>query len=233
MMAAADKLILIIEDDPGARHFLRLALTEHGFQVSEALTGTVGLAQAAARKPDLILLDLGLPDIDGLSVTRQLREWTTVPIIVLSGKRQEADKVAALDSGADDYLTKPYGVEELLARIRVALRHAERAAANLEEPLFTTGDLHVDLARHQVMLAGVDVALTPTEYNLLAALVRHAGKVMTHRQLLKEVWGQDYSRETSYVRIYIKHLRGKLESNPAQPRYILSEPGVGYRLAAD
>lgn len=227
------KHILLVEDDQGARHFLRLALTSHGFRVSEALTGANGLAQAAAENPDLILLDLGLPDIDGLSVTGRLREWTATPIIVLSGKRQEADKVAALDAGADDYLTKPYGVEELLARIRVALRHVDRAAARQEEPLFTVGNIRVDLAQRKVFLSGVEVTLTPTEYGLLAALVRQAGQVLTHRQLLKAVWGANYARETNYVRIYIKHLRRKLEADPSNPRYLLSEPGVGYRLVKD
>lgn len=227
------KHILLIEDDQGARHFLHLALTAHGFRVSEALTGSAGLSQVAAEPPDLILLDLGLPDMDGLGVTRRLREWTATPIIVLSGKRQEADKVAALDSGADDYLTKPYGVDELLARIRVALRHVERASAKQEEPLFTVGNIQVNLAQRQVFVGGAEVTLTPTEYGLLAALVRQAGQVLTHRQLLKTVWGANYARETNYVRIYIKHLRRKLEADPSQPRYLLSEPGVGYRLAKD
>jgi two-component system KDP operon response regulator KdpE len=227
---AEDKLILIIEDDPGARHFLKLALTSHGFKVSEAITGKAGLALAAKCQPEMILLDLGLPDVDGVSVTQQLREWTTVPIIVLSGKRQEADKVAALDAGADDYLTKPYGMDELLARIRVAIRHIDRAQQGRDEPVFVSDTLRVDLARRQVFVAGVEVILTPTEYDLLATLVRYSGKVLTHQQLLKEVWGPEYVRERNYVRIYIKHLREKLEADPTQPRYILSEPGVGYRL---
>lgn len=224
---------LIIEDDAASRHVLHLALERHDFHISEASTGRAGLAHAAATMPDLILLDIGLPDMDGISVTRQLREWTNVPIIVISGKRRESEKVAALDAGADDYLTKPYGVDELLARIRVALRHAERAVISRNQPIYEVHELRVDLAHRHVSLAEKEITLTPTEYDLLAVLVRHAGKVLTHRQLLKEVWGPTYARETNYVRIYIKHLRRKLEADPVNPRYLISEPGVGYRLAAE
>jgi two-component system KDP operon response regulator KdpE len=231
--AASGYRILMIEDDPGVRHFLRLALTSQGFQVSEALTGKEGLAHVADKRPDLVLLDLCLPDIDGISVTRRLREWTSLPIIVLSGKRQESDKVAALDAGADDYMTKPYGVEELMARIRVALRHTEQAAMELNEPRYSVGDLCVDLVRRQVFMGEQEISLSPTEYSLLAVLVRHAGTVVTHRQLLREVWGPQYARESNYVRIYIKHLRRKLGDDPMAPRYLLSEPGVGYRLSSD
>ena len=223
-------LILTIEDDPTVRQFLKLTLATQDYDVVEALTGQLGLAQAAACQPDLILLDLGLPDIDGLQVTRRLREWTTVPIIVLSGKRYESDKVAALDAGADDYVTKPYGVEELLARVRVALRHAERVPDSDDEPLFESGDLRLDCVRRQVFVQGNEVRLTPIEYRLLTTLARQAGRVMTHRQLLKEVWGPEYARENNYLRVYMKHLRDKLEPDPSQPRYLVSEQGVGYRL---
>lgn len=225
--------ILMIEDDPGVRHFLRLALSGRGFDVIETLTGSAGLAEMEARPADLVLLDLGLPDVDGITVTRTLREWTKAPIIVLSGKRRESDKVAALDAGADDYMTKPFGVEELLARIRVALRHTQQLSNNHKEPAFTVGNLRVDLARRRVFLSDHEVSLTPTEYRLLAVLVRHAGTVRTHRQLLQEVWGPQYLRESAYVRIYIQHLRRKLEEDPAQPRFLLSEPGVGYKIAVD
>jgi two-component system KDP operon response regulator KdpE len=223
-------LILLIEDEPQMRRFLRTALTTNDYRLVEAETAKEGLAQAAARNPDVILLDLGLPDRDGIDVTRELREWTGTPIIVLSARGREQDKVAALDVGADDYLTKPFGVEELLARIRVALRHAALPPGAAPEPIFEAGVLRVDLAERRVWRQGEEIHLTPTEYKLLATLVRHAGKVLTHRQLLKEVWGANYVNQSHYVRVYLAQLRQKIEADPARPRLLLTEPGVGYRL---
>ena len=191
------------------------------------------MAHAATHNPALIILDLGLPDLDGLDVTRQVREWSEVPILVLSARGQEQDKIAALDAGADDYLTKPFGVGELLARMRVALRHAQQAADTSEVPIFEVGDLKVDLARRRVTVAGEEVHLTPIEYNLLKTLVQHAGKVVTQTQLLKEVWGPAYSAESHYLRVYLSQLRRKIEIDPARPRYLLTEPGVGYRLKVE
>lgn len=187
--------------------------------------------QAASQQPDLILLDLGLPDMDGMEVIRQVRGWSQLPIIVLSARGQEQEKVGALDAGADDYLTKPFSVEELLARIRVALRRAIQTDGEAGEPLFTLDNLRVDLARRQVFLADEELHLTPIEYRLLCTMIKHAGKVVTHRQLLKEVWGPDSVQETHYLRVYMAQLRRKLEADPAQPRFLLTEPGVGYRLA--
>jgi two-component system KDP operon response regulator KdpE len=223
-------LILLIEDEPQMRRFLRTALGANDYRLVEAVTAKDGLAQAAARNPDVILLDLGLPDRDGLEVARELREWSGTPIIVLSARGREQDKVTALDLGVDDYLTKPFGVEELLARIRVALRHAARVPGAVPEPIFEVGDLRVDLPARRVWRAGGEVHLTPTEYKLLATLVRHAGKVLTHRQLLKEVWGTNYVNQSHYVRVYLAQLRQKIEADPARPRLLLTEPGVGYRL---
>ena len=226
-------LILLIEDEPQMRRFLRAALGGHDYRLVEAATAKEGLAHAAGRNPDVILLDLGLPDTDGLEVTRQLREWSRTPIIVLSARGREQDKVAALDLGADDYLTKPFGVEELLARIRVALRHASPGPDDVSEPVFEMGELKVDLAQRQVFRAGQQVHLTPTEYKLLVALVRHAGKLLTHRQLLQEVWGSNFITQNHYLRIYIMQLRQKIEPDPTRPRLLLTEPGVGYRFKAD
>jgi two-component system KDP operon response regulator KdpE len=225
-------LILLIEDEPQMRRFLRAALGGHDYRLVEAATAKEGLSQAAGRNPDLILLDLGLPDADGLQVTRQLREWSRTPIIVLSARGREQDKVAALDLGADDYLTKPFGLEELLARMRVALRHA-LSRGEPTEPVIEAGDLKVDLAQRQVFRAGQEVHLTPTEYKLLVALVRHAGKLRTHRQLLQEVWGNNFMTQTHYLRIYMMQLRQKIEPDPTRPRLLLTEPGVGYRFKAD
>jgi two-component system KDP operon response regulator KdpE len=226
-------LILLIEDEPQMRRFLRTALTAHDYRLIEAETAKEGLAHAAARNPDIILLDLGLPDRDGLEVARELREWSGTPIIVLSARGREQDKVSALDLGADDYLTKPFGVEELLARIRVALRHASLPPGSAPEPIFEASELRVDLAERRVWRQGEEVHLTPTEYKLLATLVRHAGKVLTHRQLLKEVWGANYLNQSHYVRVYLAQLRQKIEADPARPRLLLTEPGVGYRLRAE
>jgi len=220
----------MVEDEPQMARFLRASLTAHGYRLVETTTGTDGLAQAAARRPDVILLDLGLPDLDGLEVTERLREWTRTPIIVISARGQDEDKVKALDAGADDYLTKPFSVEELLARIRVALRHVAETASDASEPVFTLGDLRFDFANRQVFVAEKDVHLTPTEYTLLGTLIKYAGKVVTHRQLLKEVWGPTYVDHTQYLRVYMGQLRHKLEPDPARPRYLINEPGVGYRL---
>ena len=225
--------LLVIEDDSQMRKFLRASLASQGYRVVEALNGSEGLAHAATYNPELILLDLGLPDIDGLEVTKRLREWATAPIIVISARGQEDDKINALDAGADDYLTKPFGTGELLARIRVALRHAARSGAERNAPTITVGELSVDLDKRIVHVAGKEVHLTPTEYKLLALLLKHAGKVLTHRQLLKEVWGPGYANNTQYLRVYMVQLRHKLEVDAARPRYLLTEPGVGYRLKCD
>jgi two-component system KDP operon response regulator KdpE len=232
-MTDAGPSVLVIEDEPQMRRFLRSALEGHGYRVVEVGTAREGLAQAAGRNPDVILLDLGLPDGDGLDVTRRLREWAATPIIVLSARGFEQDKIRALDAGADDYLTKPFGIGELLARIRVALRHAASPPGELADPVFTQGALTVDLARRQVFVGGDEVHLTPTEYKLLTLLVRHAGKVITQRQALKEVWGPNYASQTHYLRVYMAQLRHKLERDPARPRLLLTEPGVGYRLKTD
>ena len=226
-------LVLVIEDDPQIQRFLRVALGSRGYRLCEATTGAAGLVEAATRQPDVIILDLGLPDMDGLEVIRRLREWTSLPIIVLSARGQERDKVAALDAGADDYVSKPFGVGELLARMRVALRHATRNPDDAGDSSYSIGDLHVDLAKRHVVVAGQQVHLTPIEYRLLTALIRHAGKVLTHRHLLLEVWGPPYADQAHYLRVYMAQLRRKLEVDPARPRYLLTEPGVGYRLAAD
>jgi two-component system KDP operon response regulator KdpE len=225
--------VLVIEDDAQIQRFLRVALGSHGYHLFEATTGEAGLVETATRQPDIVILDLGLPDIDGLDVIRRLREWTALPIIVLSARGQERDKIAALDAGADDYVSKPFGVGELLARMRAALRHATRSPDEVGESTFSIGDLHVDLPKRQVSVAGNQVHLTPIEYRLLTTLIRHAGKVLTHRQLLLEVWGPPYADQAHYLRVYMAQLRRKLEAVPARPRYILTEPGVGYRLAAE
>jgi two-component system KDP operon response regulator KdpE len=219
--------ILVIDDEQAIRRFLRVALSAQGHKVVEAETGADGLTAAGTSRPDVIILDLSLPDVDGIEVLRRLREWTATPVIVLSVRGQEEDKVAALDAGADDYVTKPFTIGELLARIRVALRHATRQT---DEPVFSTGDLAVDLARRLVTVAGEEVPLTPTEYDLLKALVTYAGKVLTHHQLLTQVWGAAYQRERHLLQVNISNLRRKLERDPARPQYILTEAGVGYRL---
>ena len=225
--------VLVIEDEAPIRRFLRASLPSHGYHLIEAENGEDGLLQAAMQRPAIIILDLGLPDLDGLQVTQRLREWTNTPIIVLSARGREDDKIAALDAGADDYLTKPFGMGELLARLRVALRHLHQHGGEKGEPVFQVGALRVDLVRRQVFVADQEVHLTPNEYNLLTTLVQHAGKVMTHRQLLREVWGPAYTEENHYLRVYMGQLRHKLEADPARPRYLLTEPGVGYRLAIE
>lgn len=227
-----DLTLLLIEDEPEIRRFLRTTLPAHGFRLHEAVTGKDGLTEAKARNPDLVLLDLGLPDLEGNEVIRRIREWTTTPIIVLSARDQEQAKVAALDLGADDYITKPFGVNELLARVRTALRHAARPGDG-GESVFVLGDLKVDLGRRQVFVSEKEVHLTPIEYKLLTTLIRHAGKVLTHRQLLKEVWGPLHVDEGHYLRVYMRQLRNKLERNPAHPLYLVTELGVGYRLRTE
>jgi len=231
--SGGEPVVLVIEDDAQIQRFLRVALGSHGYRLFEATTGEAGLVEAATRQPDILILDLGLPDIDGLDVIRRLREWTALPIVVLSARGQERDKIAALDAGADDYVSKPFGVGELLARMRAALRHAARGLDDAGDSTFSVGDLHVDLPKRQVIVAGQQVHLTPIEYRLLTMLIRHAGKVLTHRQLLIEVWGPPYAEQAHYLRVYMAQLRRKLERDPARPRYLLTEPGVGYRFAAD
>lgn len=226
-------IILVIEDDPQIRRFLRATLIDEGYHYLDATTGQEGLRQVGMQHPDLIILDLGLPDLDGLEVTRRLREWTATPIIVLSARNQERDKVNALDAGADDYLTKPFGTSELLARLRVALRHAIQAAQGSDAPVFTSGDLRVDLAHRQVFVGVQEIHLTPIEYKLLLVLVQYAGKVVTRKQLLHDVWGPSYVDEMHYLRVYMGQLRHKLEADPTRPRYLITEPGVGYRLRAE
>jgi two-component system, OmpR family, KDP operon response regulator KdpE len=232
-MSAHQPLILLIEDDAQMLRVLRLWLARHGYRVSQAMTAADGLARAAADAPDVILLDLGLPDHDGLDVVRRLREWSTTPMLVISGRGADADKIEALDLGADDYLTKPFSVDELLARIRVALRHAAHARAARRDPIFASGELRVDLAARQVWVTEAEVHLTPTEYRLLLVLVRHAGTVVTHQQLLQDVWGPHHFQDTAYLRVFMRQLRHKLETDPAHPRLLLNEPGVGYRLKLD
>jgi two-component system KDP operon response regulator KdpE len=228
-----EPLVLVVEDEPQVMRFLRATLPAHGYRVLEAGTAAQALVHAQTQLPDLVLLDLGLPDLDGLEVTRRIRGWSAVPIVVVSARGQERDKVQALDAGADDYLTKPFGTEELLARMRVALRHAARVAGGAGETLLETGELRVDLAARLVYRRGEEVRLTRTEYRLLAVLVKHAGKVLTHRQLLVEVWGPGSANETHYLRVYMAQLRHKLEDDPARPRHLLTETGVGYRLRAE
>jgi two-component system KDP operon response regulator KdpE len=227
-MTSPGTSILVVDDEAPMRRFLRVSLANAGYQVVEAETGEQGLSQAASRNPDLILLDLGLPDQDGLSVTARLREWSKSPIIVISARGREEDKVTALDQGADDYLTKPFGVGELLARIRVALRHV--ATESTGTPEFVLGDLKVDRSRRQVFVKDNEVHLTPIEYKLLALLVKNAGRVITHRQLLREVWGPNSVEHTHYLRVYMGQLRHKIEENPSRPLYIVTEPGIGYRI---
>jgi two-component system, OmpR family, KDP operon response regulator KdpE len=227
----ADRVsVLVIEDDLQIRRLLRASLSAQSYRILEASTGEEGLAMAASHRPSLVILDLGLPDMDGLNAVRRIREWSSVPILILSARGKERDKVAALDAGADDYVTKPFGMGELIARMRVALRHAEGATRPEEEATVVIGDLTIDLGRREVRLKNERVRLTPIEYKLLWMLVRNAGKVVTHRQILQEVWGPTFLGQTHYVRVYMQQLRSKLESIPARPRYLLTEPGVGYRL---
>ena len=225
--------ILIIEDEAPIRRFLRLSLESRDFRPMEASNGSDGLSMAASHTPDLILLDLGLPDMDGLEMIQKLREWTAAPIVILSARGKEQDKITALESGADDYLTKPFSVGELSARIKVALRHFNRPGSSPGEPVFRTGSLRVDLEKRQVFVGEREIHLTPIEYKLLSILVRHAGRLVTQRELLRDVWGPSGGDSSHYLRIYVSQLRRKLEENPAQPRYLITEAGVGYRLKTD
>jgi two-component system KDP operon response regulator KdpE len=233
-MTEHDAHVLVVEDESQMQTFVETLLTSHDYQTTIADTGEEALRLAAQHNPDVVLLDLGLPEIDGIEVIRRLREWTQTPIIVLSVRDKENDKVEALDEGADDYLTKPFGSKELLARLRVTLRHlAQRDVGDDESMIFETGALRVDFGSRRVEVEGEPVSLTPTEYQLLSTLVRHAGKVLTHRFLLEEVWGPPYTGRNHYVRVYIARLRDKLEDDPANPSYIVTETGVGYRLEHD
>jgi two-component system KDP operon response regulator KdpE len=231
-MTADLPLILVIEDEKPIRRFLKASLQE-SYRYAEAETGRQGLIMASSQPPDLIILDLGLPDIDGIRIIDELRGWSQVPIIILSARDQEKDKVAALDGGADDYLTKPFGMDELLARIRVALRHRARklSGEDTSTSVYDVAELRIDMDARRVFLAGNEVHLTPNEYRLLTTLVRYAGKVLTHRQLLQEVWGPGNAEEVHYLRVCMANLRRKIEANPARPKYLLTEQGVGYRFA--
>jgi two-component system, OmpR family, KDP operon response regulator KdpE len=224
-------VVVVIEDEPQIRRFVRTALESEGCSVVEAGTGGRGLIEAGTRKPDLVVLDLGLPDRDGVEVVRDIRAWSGVPILILSARADENDKVAALDAGADDYLTKPFGVGELQARVRALLRRAARAQAS--ESIVRFGEVVVDLSLRRVKRGDEEVHLTPIEYRLLAQLIANAGRVLTHRQLLREVWGPGHAEDTHYLRVYMTGLRRKLEANPAMPRHLLTESGVGYRLILD
>lgn len=222
--------ILIVDDEPSIQRFLGAALDTGDYSIHQAENGRAALAAATATRPNVILLDLGLPDMDGVEVIRRIREWSQVPIIVLSVRDREDDKVGALDAGADDYLTKPFGVAELIARIKVALR---RSLPQESEPVYRIEELEVDLARRRVLVAGDEVQLTPTEYELLRLLVVHAGKVLTHGHILRQIWGVAYVEQPHVLRVNISNLRHKIEKDPSRPRYILTEPGVGYRLRAE
>ena len=230
--ASAAVLVLVVEDENAIRRFLRAGLETQGYRSVEATTGEEGIAQAATSSPDVILLDLGLPDMDGLDVLRRIREWSQTPIVVLTAREQEKDKVHALDGGADDYVTKPFSMPELLARMRVALRHRARVG-NESETVIERGTLRIDLSRRRVTVEGTVVQLTPIEYRLLTALARHAGRVLTHKFLLGEVWGPAYTSQHHYLRVYMAPLRNKLEADPGRPRLLMTETGVGYRMAED
>ncbi len=219
--------VLVVDDELQMRRLLRVCLEGNGYNVHEAVSGQEALTELAQRKPEIVVLDLGLPDMDGVTVLKRLREWSKVPVVVLSVRDREEDKIAALDHGADDYVTKPFATGELLARLRVAQRHAVPAT---EESVFRSGNLEVDFTGRLVKLGGTEIKLTATEYSLLRMLVRHAGKVLTHRQILREVWGPNYEEQTHYLRVYIAHLREKLEVDPSKPKLISTEPGVGYRF---
>lgn len=219
--------ILVIDDEPQIRKLLKVSLGAHGYHIDEASTGQDGINRVALFKPDLIILDLGLPDIDGKEVVIRIREWSSLPIIILTARDQEKEKIDALDAGADDYVTKPFGIGELMARIRVSLRHV---ANSEEEPVISCGDLAIDLGQRRVTIGNREVKLTPTEYDIMKVLAQNAGKVLTHKQLLKTVWGNAYDGDTHYIRVFIGQLRRKIEENPTQPRYIITESGIGYRL---
>ncbi|MEO5929790.1 MAG: response regulator [Candidatus Kapaibacterium sp.] len=227
-MSSQQIRVLIVDDEPQIRRFLRASLGPHQYHLIEAATGAEALRLATSDHPNIIILDLGLPDIDGIEIISRIREWSHVPIIVLSVRGREIDKVEALDRGADDYVTKPFSIGELLARMRTALRH--QLQVEVDDPIFRTGGLVVDLARRSVTVEETEVKLTPKEYEILRNLVIHAGKVLTHQHLLREVWGPTYMGQNHYLRVFVGTLRGKIEPDPAKPRYIITEPGVGYRL---
>lgn len=230
-MSAPDALVLIVEDEPEMRKFIRASLSSHGYRVIEAERASEAVSLITSHNPDIVLLDLGLPDGDGIDLTRQLREWSRIPIVVLSARGRDDDKVAALDAGADDYLTKPFSVNELLARIRVALRHAQHLATTpMNQQILEFGDVKIDLVRREVFRGDEELHLTPIEYKLLILMAQNAGKVLTHRQILKEVWGPAYASQTHYVRVHMAELRKKIEANPSRPKLLVTEPGVGYRL---
>lgn len=221
--------VLVIDDELQIRKLLEMALTSYGYTAHLAATGQEGLMLAVSMHPDLVIVDLGLPDMDGKDVVTRLREWSSVPIIVLTAREQEQEKIAALDKGADDYVTKPFGMGELMARMRVCLRrfcHSEE-----QKPVLSCGGISMDLLQHKVLMEGREVKLTPTEYELLKYMLKNAGKVLTHKQILKAVWGNDYDEDLHYIRIYMRQLRRKIEKDPAQPKYLLTEAGVGYRLS--
>jgi two-component system KDP operon response regulator KdpE len=231
-MSTQQPLVLVVEDEPSIQKFLAASLSAAGYRLTEAYSGEQAIREATQHPPDLVILDLGLPDIDGQTVLARLREWLQAPIIVLSARDQEQQKVLALDHGADDYLTKPFSTAELLARMRVALRHAAKTG-EAESPIFQTGELKIDLATRRVFVRDEEIHLTPIEYKVLTTLAHHAGKVLTHRQLLQAVWGPQQSQEVHYLRVFMAGLRRKIEADSAQPRYLLTEQGVGYRLAAE
>jgi two-component system KDP operon response regulator KdpE len=228
-----DPIVVVIEDELPIRRFLRVHLEAQGYVLHEATTGADGIVEVASRQPDAVILDLGLPDMDGVEVIRRVREWSGVPIIVLSARGQENDKVTALDAGADDYVSKPFGPGELLARLRVALRRSAQATGGEATGVFVVDRLVLDMVKRRVSVDGNEVHLTPTEYKMLCTLARHAGRVLTHRQLLREVWGPTHGEDVHYLRVFMTQLRRKLEAEPAHPRYLLTEPGVGYRLAEE
>ncbi len=226
-------LVLVVEDEAQMRRFLRVSLTNHGYRVLEAERGQLALDLATSHNPDIVLLDLGLPDMDGLTVTQALRSWMKAPLLVLSARGQEDDKIKALDAGADDYVTKPFSMGELLARMRVALRHARERGEASGTSVLAFGELRIDLGARLVFVADREIHLTPHEYKLLVVLAQNAGRVMTHQHLLKEVWGPNHGGDTQYLRVYMGQLRRKLEATPARPRYLVTEPGVGYRMRAE
>jgi two-component system, OmpR family, KDP operon response regulator KdpE len=232
-MTEAKPVVLVVDDEPQMRKFIRISLSSQNYRVVEASSGAEGLQQASAYTPDIVLLDLGLPDMDGLEVTKRVREWSAMPILVISARGQEESKIKALDEGADDYLTKPFGAGELIARIRVALRHAARIAGTPTTVVQIGDDVRVDLVKRIVLVRGQEVHLTPIEYKLLAALVKHAGMVLTHRHLLEQVWGPGHAHQMQYLRVYMTQLRHKLESEPARPKFLVTETGIGYRLRVE
>jgi two-component system KDP operon response regulator KdpE len=232
-MSGTPACVLLVEDELPIRRFLRPAIDAAGWRLVEAETGQTGILEASQCSPDVIILDLGLPDVDGIQVIHRVREWSTVPIIILSARGQENDKIAALDAGADDYVQKPFSVAELIARVRVALRHAASQSQRSPDSTVIAGEIIIDLVRRAVTRGGEDVHLTPIEYKLLTTLARHAGLVMTHRQLLREVWGPGHAEDSTYLRMFVRQLRQKLEDNPAQPKQLLTEVGVGYRFVTE